>query len=41
MEALEKASVVSDKHQKELYLRFVVAENNRVVKTKCYQVILR
>ena len=36
-----KVSVASERHHKELNLRFVVAENNRVVKPKCYQVILR
>ena len=36
-----KASVASERYQEELNVRFVVAENNRVVKPKCYQVTLR
>ena len=36
-----KASVASERYQEELNVRFVVAENNHVVKPKCYQVTLR
>ena len=36
-----KASVASERYQEELNVRFVVAENNRVVKPKCHQVTLR
>ena len=36
-----KASVASERYQEELNVRFVGAENNRVVKPKCYQVTLR
>ena len=40
-EGVRKASVASERHQEELNLRFVIAENNRVLKPKFYQVILR
>ena len=36
-----KALVASERYQEELNVRFIVAENNRVVKLKCYQVTLR
>ena len=31
-----KALVASERYQEELNVRFIVAENNRVVKLKCY-----
>ena len=40
-EGVRKASVAFERHQEELNLRFVIAENNRVLKPKFYQVILR
>ena len=38
---VECPSLVTERYQEELNVRFVVAENNHVVKPKCYQVTLR